>query len=467
MRLSFLNTEGKVTLDEVRLVDKLTPEEQAVLIPAGLNLRLERHEPKPYHDLQAVHTGNQNRFRIHAEVEEAALTPPLRQHFVGECSNFRCGRVWKETPAETTGEARMAVSVPAQGRYEVWVRCKGEGVFRCQVAERGTSGRVSSAAWSWVKAEQPLVLAKGRQEITLASESDGLSLDLLLLTTEADPPAAVDERNATPAPVEGLRLTASTATETRLAWADSTDPALDHYSVYVGDTPDFTPGNATILASGRKAEVLDWGLKPGSTLFYKAVATNKRGVSSAPTTVRVEVPALETATVELKIEDANLSGGLVRGESRDVACAWLPEPLAKDAQHPRATWQYTVPRDGTYYLWARCTTYDAMNVSVFWIETDGQPQAGGVNWRLRFPCTLTRHLDGTKPGEETWFTDKVMSAWWAGPVDCVSLAAGAHTLGVAFDPTHAPRGPRLAAVYLSSDPSYRPPGYDPRIDFVK
>ena len=100
-------------------------------------------------------------------------------------------------------------------------------------------------------------------------------------------------------------------------------------------------------------------------------------------------------------------------------------------------------------------------------QSDGRPQANGVNWRLQFPCTLTRHQGGTKPGEETWFSDKVMSAWWGGPVDHVKLTAGAHALIVAFDPTHAPRGPRLAAVYLSSDPSYRPPGFDPRIDFVK
>jgi len=40
-------------------------------------------------------------------------------------------------------------------------------------------------------------------------------------------------------------------------------------------------------------------------------------------------------------------------------------------------------------------------------------------------------------------------------------------LTVGFDPAQAPNGPRLAAVYLSTDPSYRPPGYDPRIDFTK
>ncbi|MHB8898311.1 MAG: hypothetical protein ACYC6Y_06150 [Thermoguttaceae bacterium] len=40
-------------------------------------------------------------------------------------------------------------------------------------------------------------------------------------------------------------------------------------------------------------------------------------------------------------------------------------------------------------------------------------------------------------------------------------------LRLTFEPTHAPSGPRLSAVYLSNDPSYRPPGFDPRVDFRK
>ena len=54
LRLTFLNTGGRVTLDEVRLVDALSPEEQAGFIPAGLDLRLERREPTPYHGLEAL-----------------------------------------------------------------------------------------------------------------------------------------------------------------------------------------------------------------------------------------------------------------------------------------------------------------------------------------------------------------------------------------------------------------------------
>lgn len=402
--------------------------------------------------------------RIYADVEEGALTPPLRQSFDGDCANFRCARIWKEAPEEKTGQARLGIDVPKAGGYTVWLRCKGEGTVQCGPAQCV----VKSGEWAWVRAEGTLALKAGRQELTLASESDGLCVDLAMLTSEAsDRPVALDDRDVAPAPVEGLHVTEATAAQVRLAWTPVDDPTLDDYSVYVGDRADFTPGNATVLCSGRKPEALDWGFKPGSTLYYKVVATNQRGLSSPPATVRVPTPAMQTATVELKIEDATLSGGLERAESRGVVGAYLPAPLAKEAPRPTATWQYNAPVDGTYYLWAKYTTYDAKNVSVFWIENDGRPHRDGVNWRLRFPQTLTRHQGGTKPGEETWFSDKVMSAWWAGPADSVDLKAGAHTLAVAFEPTHAPNGPRLAAVYLSNDPSYRPPGFDPRIDFTK
>ena len=174
-----------------------------------------------------------------------------------------------------------------------------------------------------------------------------------------------------------------------------------------------------------------------------------------------------TATVELGIGEATLTGGLEKAESRGVVSAFLPAPLGEQAPRPTATWQFTVPHDGVYDAWARYTTLDAKRVSRFWIDCDGANPLQGTDGRWRFPCTLTRHLDGVKPGEETWFTDKMASGWWAGPFDALTLKSGPRTLAVAFESTHAPNGPRLSAVYLSNDPSYRPPGFDPRVDFRK
>jgi len=406
--------------------------------------------------------------RIFADPEEGRLSLPLRQYFDGRCSNFRCVRAWKETPRESTGEATLTVSVPAAGSYYVWLRGRGNGGFECRGGDDGVSGRIDSDDWSWARVGQPLKLNEGTQPLALRSGDDGLCFDLVLLTSDpADRPERLDDRDPVPSPVGGLRATEVSPAQVRLAWTSSTELDFDVYSVYVGDSADFAPGNSSLLSSGRKPECLDWGFPPGATLFYKVVAFNKRGAGSEPTTVRIEVPSLPTATVELPIADATLADGLERTESRGVPAAYLPAPAKDTRPAPAATWQFSVPHDGVYYVWARYTTLDAKRVSLFWFDCDGQDPLQGTNWRLRFPCTLTRHLNGVQPGEETWFTDKLASGWWAGPFDSLTLKSGPHTLSVTFEPSHAPNGPRLAAVYLSNDPAYRPRGFDPRVDFRK
>ncbi|MBI2299382.1 MAG: fibronectin type III domain-containing protein [Armatimonadetes bacterium] len=388
--------------------------------------------------------------------------------FDGRCSNYRCARVWQEAPDEVTGRAEAPVNVPVQGDYAVWVRAKGEGELECRAGTATARGRVQSTGWAWQKLPQALTLAAGKQVITLSSNSDGLRLDLLLLTSvPGDRPVRLDDRDPVPAPVTGLKVTENTEEQVRLAWDPSPDPDLDYYSVYVGESAELVPGNATLLCSGRATAALDWGYRPGSTLFYKVVAVNKRGLASAPAALGARTPAYETATLELPAADATLSGGLALGTAKGLECAWLPEPKSNDAPRPQAAWRFTAPRAGTYYVWARYTTYDAKNVGLFWFSCSGDKRLDGTNWRLRLPCTLTRHLAGVKPGEETWFSDKMLSAYWAGPIDCVTLPAGEQTLSVGFSPTQAPNGPRLATVWLSSDPSWRPPGFDPRVDFVK
>jgi hypothetical protein len=407
-------------------------------------------------------------YRIYADLEEAQLTPPLRQHFDGDCSNFRCVRVWRESPQEQTRQAALCVRVPASGSYQLWLRGRGQGAFTCHAGATSVTGHIRSEQWSWTRVPQPLKLAEGTQSLVLRSRDDGLCLDLLLLTSDAaDRPGRLDDRDPVPSPVAGVRATAVSPGQVRLAWTPSTDADFDAYSVYVGDHADFVPGNASVLSSGKAATFLDWGFNPGSTLHYKVVACNKRGMVSAPATIRVEIPPLATTVVELDIGAATLSSGLDKTTSRGVASAVLPAPLGQGGPRPKATWQFSVPHAGVYYVWVRYTTLDAKRVSQFWIDCDGDNQLQGADWRLRFPCTLTRHLDGVKPGEETWFTDKMATGWWAGPRDSVTLQPGPHTLSVAFEPAHAPNGPRLSAVYLSNDPSYRAPGFDPRVDFRK
>lgn len=415
-----------------------------------------------------THGSGEPCYRVYADLEEGRLSPPLRQHFDGECSNFRCVRVWRECPQEETGQAALTIRIPTPGSFFVWLRGRGQGDVQCLASAASATGPIHSEHWCWTRLPQPLKFEAGTQPLILRSRDDGLCLDTLLLTSDAaDRPERLDDRDPMPSPVAGLQATAVTPGQVQLAWTPSTDADLDAYSIHVGDHVDFVPDNTSVLTSGRTATFLDWGFKSGSTLFYKVVACNKRGIASTPATVRVEIPPLATTVVELGIAEATLSGGLARAESRHVVSAFLAAPLSDQAPRPTASWQFTAPHDGVYYVWARYTTFDAQRVSRFWIDCDGQNPLQGADWRLRFPGTLTRHLDGVKLGEETWFTDKMVAGWWAGPCDALTLKPGLHTLSVALEPTHAPNGPRLSAVYLSNDPAYRPPGFDPRVDFRK
>ncbi len=118
LRLTFLNTGGRVTLDEVRLVDRLSPEEQAGFIPAGLDLRLERREPKPYHGLEALN---------------ARAGAPIRFDFPEEIAVFRDTStgavVWKLTAQRAHGVVRQVQSRRI-GLADLQPQFQGDGPLR-------------------------------------------------------------------------------------------------------------------------------------------------------------------------------------------------------------------------------------------------------------------------------------------------------------------------------------------------
>ena len=84
--------------------------------------------------------GKRPTYRVYADLEEGQLSPPLRQHFDGRCSNFRCVRVWKESAQEKTGQAALTISIPAAGSYYVWMRGRGQGEFKCSTSRSQRDG---------------------------------------------------------------------------------------------------------------------------------------------------------------------------------------------------------------------------------------------------------------------------------------------------------------------------------------
>lgn len=119
LRLTFLNTGARVTLDEVRLVDALSPEEQVGLIPAGLNLRLERRAPTPFHGLEALNdrAGAPVRFDL---PEERTV---FRDTSTG-AKRERCCKSFTTSPRATRGTAtRIRVSARTRPRSPTCATC--------------------------------------------------------------------------------------------------------------------------------------------------------------------------------------------------------------------------------------------------------------------------------------------------------------------------------------------------------
>jgi len=271
-----------------------------------------------------------------------------------------------------------------------------------------------------------------------------------------------------PGAVAGSRITAIAVSpgQVRLAWTPSADADFDAYSVFVGDHADFVPGNGERADVREDGHVSRLGIQArlNALLQGRRLQQTRPGLYSGYGSCRSSAAGYRYRGT--RIDDATLRRRPATSDLARGSLGLLPAPLGPGGPRPKATWQFSVPHEGVYYVWARYATLDAKRVSQFWIDCDGDNQLQGADWRLRFPCTLTRQPRWRPAGEETWFTDKMATGWWAGPWDSVTLKPG---------PTHCrsssnqPRAewPRLSAVYLSNDPSYRAPGFDPRVDFRK
>jgi len=83
-------------------------------------------------------------------------------------------------------------------------------------------------------------------------------------------------------------------------------PGARYYNVYAGDQADFTPSQANLLYSPAAGDekTIDWGLKPGTTYFYKVVAVDYDGTASKPNggPTSVTTLPLDSKLVELEYE---------------------------------------------------------------------------------------------------------------------------------------------------------------------
>src|SRR5690606_18928915 len=120
------------------------------------------------------------------EAEEMSLVPPARRFFDGYANGFQTVRINAESPKEaaTTGKIIIKSDHLPAGKYAVWARVKGTGVWAVETSKV----LIHANDWEWK--QLGVVKLKGSNTVDIVSSNDNLMLDMVLLTTEDFGPEA-------------------------------------------------------------------------------------------------------------------------------------------------------------------------------------------------------------------------------------------------------------------------------------
>ena len=455
------------TTDQTTFTDSAGTADSFYLVAAREHSRLEGH----FSQEASAEAGGTR--RLHFEGESGTLEIPMRQVFDGHCSGYRYVRVTPETEEESVGSVRWQLPEGlGGGPWWLWGRVRARraaGAFTVQAGEAKAGLPVEGDEWHW-KRSGPVSALRGADTLALTADATGLSLDKAILTDDPEyVPVGLDDRKATPPPQpSGLRVARATPTRIDLTWDASESADVAYYSVYVGEFEEFEPGNETVLCAIEEVgdptiepRASDVGLKPRATQHYKVIAHDWRGNASPAASLTAQTAAAEPVLVVLEAEQAQLEAGLAVTEVEGATAVLLPVEAAEaEPETVRwATFTFSVPA-GEYLLWARYAPGNTSQLSVE-CRLDDAPLG---RWRMRAPYRPLSRALTTGSAERLWFADKVR---WGHRADVLKLSAGEHRLKVAFDPSLGEQGHWLDTFYLTNDFSFRPDGWDPRIDFHK
>lgn len=210
--------------------------------------------------------------------------------------------------------------------------------------------------WTWVRVgDQPLELTAGKVTITLETEDHAAQLDVLCLANNSDfQPIGPRPEDTTPPPTP-TRLRVENVRErvNRLTWQGPQDPRHSHYHVYASPEAEPAVDQTTRIGSPTEEEMIDWGLRAGTTYHYAVTAVDRRGNESAPARATLTTPPRGAPPFErqLAFADADLAGPFEQAEAGGLRAETYVVP--EDPATNRATWQVQIPHQGTYYLWLR------------------------------------------------------------------------------------------------------------------
>jgi hypothetical protein len=341
--------------------------------------------------------------RMFVEAEKGRCDPKLWIAIQGLASGGRY--VWMRG-REGAGRLILDLNMPKMDApCSLWARVRGENGAKWTAANQKQSVTLSappSTAWQWLKFDGAIDLPPGQCNLSLTSSLYGSAIDQLAVSDDPD----FDPRHARqidwpqPAVVSGLAASAASPSSAQLHWQSDKREFLHHYNLYCGETPDFAPQQANLVASPDSNVYCDWGLKPGRTVYYRVTTVDCGGNESRPSeAIKAALPDIKAVVLE---------------------------------KSPAKTVDFDVPVDGNYVLWLRIANGSSggqyINLSV-----DGSP---AVAWTCDF--------DGLS--SESWFNYDQWARW--------DLAAGHHALNIDNATDNV-----LKAVLLTNDPSYRPEGH--------
>jgi len=398
---------------------------------------------------QPVTVGDERVETLHFEAELAERSRTARLVVDGRASGHRAVRAHVASKAEEKVKAKLtfALAKPPRGELRLFGRSREDA---------------PGAEWKWSSSER-VKPAGGKFDVIVAKDR---LLDKVVLTS--DPkyvPKTADDRFAAPARLDsGLAYAKDGRVKVR--WPKPAEKNLSHVEIFAGTGDDFACDNTTAIGAvpaAAKREFYDWGMKPGTTVTYKLVAVDTRGKRSAPAAFPVNLRKAKLVSIGFtaeKIDTANPEHVKRSGEEmlapKPVAAKRKPEP----GDYVPLSLDFEAPVAGRYAIWVRYAPGYTSRLKVP-VKLDGKDVGA---WYIRAPY---RPMSGTlarpEAGKAKVFTDRLRAQPGA-----FELKAGKHTLTLMLDPTiekgnvHA-----IGKVWITNDPSWRAPGFNPRADFGK
>ncbi len=210
---------------------------------------------------------------ISAELD-APSPDAIWMNFDGFASNLYY--IWQRRP-DKPGCVTMAVNVPRDDQYYIVARMKGRDGATFAIAGQQVCVE-STDTWKWARSKKPVTLSAGLADIEIASSKYGSCLDCFYLAT--DKSFEPTGRIVTESP-EPLELSAETDDGLAwLKWSGPKSPRWHHYNLYCSTDKDFTPSQATLIASPDRETYLDWQTEPGPEYYYSVTQVTLDGLES-------------------------------------------------------------------------------------------------------------------------------------------------------------------------------------------